>query len=86
MWRVMRWRKVWASSALCFSVCSWRSWGAGAWLATLLASTLWAAWVFFVEQPVAQQWAGAAAVLLGLLINQAGALRTLARSWWWLRA
>lgn len=78
-----------------------------AWLATLLAYTLWtqllkrhpagrvtpfsllvpvvglwAAWVFFAEQPVAQQWAGAAAVLLGLLINQAGALRTLARSWW----
>ena len=78
-----------------------------AWLATLLAYTLWtqllkrhpagrvtpfsllvpvvglwAAWVFFSEQPLAQQWVGTAAVLLGLLINQAGALRTLARSWW----
>jgi O-acetylserine/cysteine efflux transporter len=77
-----------------------------AWLATLLAYTLWtqllkrhpagrvtpfsllvpvvglwAAWVFFAEQPLPQQWAGAVAVLLGLLINQAGAMRTLARSW-----
>lgn len=33
---------------------------------------LWAAWVFLQESPLPQQWLGAAAVLLGLLINQAG--------------
>lgn len=33
---------------------------------------LWAAWVFLRESPLPQQWLGAAAVLLGLLINQAG--------------
>jgi O-acetylserine/cysteine efflux transporter len=42
---------------------------------------LWAAWVFFDEQPLAQQWLGTAAVLLGLLINQAGALQSLGRGW-----
>lgn len=84
---------------------AWLSVAYLAWLATLLAYTLWtqllkrhpagrvtpfsllvpvvglwAAWVFFDEQPVAQQWLGTTAVLLGLLINQAGALRALARS------
>jgi O-acetylserine/cysteine efflux transporter len=33
---------------------------------------LWAAWVFLQESPLPQQWLGAAAVLMGLLINQAG--------------
>lgn len=73
-----------------------------AWLATLLAYTLWtrllqrhpaaqvtpfsllvpvvglaAAALAFGEVPVAWQWVGTAAVLLGLVVNQAGA--------WWLR-
>lgn len=68
-----------------------------AWLATLLAYTLWtqllkrhpagrvtpfsllvpvvglsAAWVFFDEWPLFQQWLGAGAVLLGLVVNQLG--------------
>ncbi len=68
-----------------------------AWLATLLAYTLWtqllkrhpagrvtpfsllvpvvglsAAWVFFDEWPLVQQWLGAGAVLLGLVVNQLG--------------
>ena len=33
---------------------------------------LWAAWVFLQESPLPQQWLGATAVLMGLLINQAG--------------
>jgi O-acetylserine/cysteine efflux transporter len=36
---------------------------------------LWAAWVFFGERPLAQQWAGAGLVLMGLVVNQAG-------GWW----
>jgi len=73
-----------------------------AWLATLLAYTLWtrllqrhpaakvtpfsllvpvvglaAAALAFGEVPVAWQWVGTAAVLMGLVVNQAGA--------WWLR-
>jgi O-acetylserine/cysteine efflux transporter len=73
-----------------------------AWLATLLAYTLWtrllqrhpaakvtpfsllvpvvglaAAALAFGEVPVAWQWVGTAAVLMGLAVNQAGA--------WWLR-
>ena len=68
-----------------------------AWLATLLAYTLWtqllkrhpagrvtpfsllvpvvglwAAWVFFDELPLFQQWLGTGAVLLGLVVNQLG--------------
>ncbi len=68
-----------------------------AWLATLLAYTLWtqllkrhpagrvtpfsllvpvvglwAAWVFFDELPLFQQWLGAGAVLMGLVVNQLG--------------
>ncbi len=68
-----------------------------AWLATLLAYTLWtqllkrhpagrvtpfsllvpvvglsAAWVFFGELPLFQQWLGTGAVLLGLVVNQLG--------------
>lgn len=42
---------------------------------------LWAAWLFFQEQPLLQQWLGTAAVLLGLLINQAQALRAMGSSW-----
>lgn len=38
---------------------------------------LWAAWVFSGELPQRWQWAGTAAVLLGLVINQAGPLRAL---------
>jgi O-acetylserine/cysteine efflux transporter len=36
---------------------------------------LWAAWMFFDEWPVPQQWLGAAAVLMGLVVNQTG-------GWW----
>ena len=36
---------------------------------------LWAAWVFFGERPLAQQWLGTGLVLLGLVVNQAG-------GWW----
>ena len=68
-----------------------------AWLATLLAYTLWtqllkrhpagrvtpfsllvpvvglwAAWVFFDELPLFQQWLGTGAVLMGLVVNQLG--------------
>lgn len=42
---------------------------------------LWAAWVFFNELPLPQQWLGAGAVLFGLLINQAGALQSMVRTW-----
>lgn len=49
--------------------------------AFMSAAFMWAARVFFAEQPMAQQWWGTAAVLLGLVINQAGAVQTLARSW-----
>lgn len=42
---------------------------------------LWAAWVFFQEQPLPQQWLGALAVLAGLLINQAAALGALGRGY-----
>jgi O-acetylserine/cysteine efflux transporter len=42
---------------------------------------LWAAWVFFNEQPLAQQWLGTGAVLLGLLVNQAVTLRSMGRGW-----
>ena len=38
---------------------------------------LWAAWMFSGELPQRWQWAGTAAVLLGLVINQAGPLRAL---------
>jgi O-acetylserine/cysteine efflux transporter len=42
---------------------------------------LWAAWFFFDERPLFQQWLGTGAVLLGLVVNQLG-------GWWaaWLRA
>lgn len=68
-----------------------------AWLATLLAYTLWtqllqrhpagrvtpfsllvpvvglwAAWMFFDEVPLFQQWLGTGAVLMGLVVNQLG--------------
>jgi O-acetylserine/cysteine efflux transporter len=33
---------------------------------------LWAAWVFFDELPLFQQWLGTGAVLLGLVVNQLG--------------
>ncbi len=33
---------------------------------------LWSAWMFFGEWPLPQQWWGAAAVLLGLVVNQLG--------------
>lgn len=36
---------------------------------------LWAAWVFFDELPLFQQWLGTGAVLLGLVVNQSG-------GWW----
>ena len=39
---------------------------------------LWAAYVFLGETPVPLQWAGAAAVLCGLVINQVG-------GWLWAR-
>jgi O-acetylserine/cysteine efflux transporter len=40
---------------------------------------LWAAWMFSGELPQRWQWAGTAAVLLGLVINQAGPLRALVK-------
>jgi drug/metabolite transporter (DMT)-like permease len=40
---------------------------------------LWAAWAFSGELPQRWQWAGTAAVLLGLVINQAGPLRALVK-------
>lgn len=33
---------------------------------------LWAAWMFFDELPLFQQWVGTGAVLLGLVVNQLG--------------
>ena len=36
---------------------------------------LWSAWMFFDEWPLPQQWLGAAAVLMGLVVNQTG-------GWW----
>jgi O-acetylserine/cysteine efflux transporter len=36
---------------------------------------LWAAWFFFGEQPLPQQWLGALLVLMGLVVNQGAA-------WW----
>ncbi|MGE0096776.1 MAG: EamA family transporter [Hydrogenophaga sp.] len=35
---------------------------------------LWAAWVFFGELPLPQQWLGTGLVLLGLVVNQLGGL------------
>jgi O-acetylserine/cysteine efflux transporter len=40
---------------------------------------LWAAWAFSGELPQRWQWAGTAAVMLGLVINQAGPLRALVK-------
>ncbi|MDO9435802.1 EamA family transporter [Hydrogenophaga sp.] len=36
---------------------------------------LWSAWMFFGEWPLPQQWLGAVAVLMGLVVNQMG-------GWW----
>ncbi|WP_137919951.1 EamA family transporter [Hydrogenophaga sp. 2FB] len=36
---------------------------------------LWSAWTFFGEWPLPQQWLGAGAVLMGLVVNQLG-------GWW----
>jgi O-acetylserine/cysteine efflux transporter len=33
---------------------------------------LWAAWVFFGEWPLPQQWLGTGLVLMGLVVNQLG--------------
>jgi O-acetylserine/cysteine efflux transporter len=33
---------------------------------------LWAAWVFFGELPLPQQWLGTGLVLMGLVVNQLG--------------
>jgi O-acetylserine/cysteine efflux transporter len=37
---------------------------------------LWAAWVFFGELPLLQQWLGTGLVLMGLVVNQLGGM------WW----
>ncbi len=39
---------------------------------------LWAAWVFFGELPLLQQWLGTGLVLMGLVVNQLGGM-------WWSR-
>jgi len=40
---------------------------------------LWAAWMFFDELPLLQQWLGTGLVLLGLVVNQLGGLFKLRR-------